>query len=231
MIQVICEDGEFKVKGSIALGITGVHKNDTFEDDMLSIDDCSYEDICNALEAGEDFFLNPLLPYFEKVEKSEEGFASALESYYNEHLTEMQKYIKEINDCIWIHLFENLVGCAYPFWEIEQAILPEYAENYEEDDYMELYDKHGERIYEMFDAFYEQPNNGTVDKPDVLTELRRMFPMFNFDGLIKTIEPEGIVLKGRYMAFQFSDAWGCDLFCSAYDDMDENFTFTDWHNH
>lgn len=231
MIQVICRDGEFLVKGSIDFGIAGVHTNDTFEDEMISIMDCSYDDICEALEAGEDFFLDPLLPYFEKAEKSEEGFAKALETYYNQKIEELQKNIKEINDCIWIHLFENLLNCGYPFWEIEEAILPEYADSYDEEAYEQVYENASARICEMSDAFEDQPNNGTVEKPDVEAELRQMFPMFNFDGLIATIQPEGIALKGKYISFQCSDDWGADLLCAAYDELDENFTFTDWHNH
>lgn len=231
MLNIICKDGEFFAKGSIDLGITGIHTNDTFDDDMISIMYCSYDELCTALETGDDFFFEPILPYLQKAEKSEEGFAKALESYYNNKLEELQKNIKEINDCIWIHLFEDLVGCEYPFWEIEEAICPEYVDKYDEAYYSELYGKHSQRIYEMYDAFYDLPNNGTMAKPDVEAELREMFPMFNFDGLIETIIPEGISLNGKYMSFQCSDNWGAELLCSAYDELDEDFKFTDWHNH
>lgn len=36
---------------------------------------------------------------------------------------------------------------------------------------------------------------------------------------------------GNGEMFQFSDSWGKELFCGAYDRFDENFTSCDWHNH
>ena len=81
------------------------------------------------------------------------------------------------------------------------------------------------------DEFDCVPNNGTVDKTDVEERLRELFPMFNFEGLVKTMIPEGLSLQGRFMAFQFSDGWGSDLLECAYDEMDEEFAFRDWHNH
>ena len=55
--------------------------------------------------------------------------------------------------------------------------------------------------------------------------------MFNLDGFIKSLEPECLYFNGKFMSFQFSDGWGAQLACAAYDELDENFTFTDWHNH
>jgi len=231
MLSIICKDGKFFAKGSIDLGLAGLYTSDTFEDNKITIMYSSYDELCQALEEGDIFLFEPILPYLYKVEKSETGFAKALEIYYNEKLEELGKHIKEVDNCLWINLFENLLDCSYPFWEIKEAILPEYKDRYDEEYYEDLYGKNSERIYEMFEAFVDQPNNGTVEKPDVEAELRKMFPMFNFDGLRETIKPENIAFSGKYMSFQCSDAWGKELLCGAYDELDEEFTFTDWHNH
>lgn len=50
-------------------------------------------------------------------------------------------------------------------------------------------------------------------------------------GLYENIEQEGMTLDGRFISFQFSDAWGAMLYECAYDRFDENFTSCDWHNH
>lgn len=92
-VKYYLQYGEFFVKGSIDFGITGIHANETFDDDMISIMYCSYDELCTALETGDDFFFEPILPYLQKAERSEEGFAKALESYYNDKLEELQKNI------------------------------------------------------------------------------------------------------------------------------------------
>lgn len=74
MLNIICKDGEFYTKGSIDFGITGIHANETFDDDMISIMYCSYDELCTALETDDDFFFEPILPYLQKAERSEEGF-------------------------------------------------------------------------------------------------------------------------------------------------------------
>ena len=89
----------------------------------------------------------------------------------------------------------------------------------------EVYSKETAEVFQWADEFDCVPNNGTVDKTDVEERLRELFPMFNFEGLVKTMIPEGLSLQGRFMAFQFSDGWGSDLLECAYDEMDEEFAF------
>lgn len=55
--------------------------------------------------------------------------------------------------------------------------------------------------------------------------------MFNLDGLIKAIIPEGIVFNGCFIDFQCTDGWDGAFLDEAYDSLDENFMSTDWHNH
>lgn len=205
MIQVIYEDGQFLVKGTFSLGIAGIYENKEFGDEQIEFhDDLEY--ILEQLKNDNSFDYEPLFPYLK--DKGEDG-----------------------NDCILFNLFDNLEGCGYPFWEIEEAVIPGFLEHYDMDNLeSEIYDTE-ESVSDWTDEFWDKPNNGTIQKTDVEGKLRKMFPMFNFDGLYQSIIQEGLCLHGRFMSFQFSDGWGAQLFECAYDRFDENFTSCEWHNH
>lgn len=226
MIEVIYSDGKFLAKGTFSLGIAGVFENKDFNDSIIEIDG-TLNQILKELEKEDSFSYLPLFPYLKGNGNTGEAIACGLADYYNQKEREAQENIKQINDCILCNLFERLEDCEYPFWEIKQAIIPGSIDEQSIDS---IYDTQ-ENIYEWADDFYEKPNNGTITKTDVEGKLRKMFPMFDFDALYQSIIPEGIVLKGRFIEFQFSDSWGKGLFCSAYDRFDENFTSCDWHNH
>lgn len=226
MIEVICVDGKFLVKGTFSLGIAGVFKNEAFtsDGDITIEDDLTY--ILEKLKLGASFFYHPLFPYLSGKEDGA-AIARGLADYYNQKEKEAQENIKQINDCILFHLFENLENCEYPFWEVKEAIIPGSLEGLATDS---IYDTK-ESVSDWWGDFYEKPNNGTIVKVDVEGKLRNMFPMFDFDGLYQSIIPQGMVLQGRFIEFQFSDRWGGELLCCAYDRFDENFTSCDWHNH
>ena len=78
--------------------------------------------------------------------------------------------------------------------------------------------------------FENQPNDGSIKKTDVEAALRKSFPMFNMDAFLSSIEPENVCLSDGYISFQCSDTLGDIILCGAYDQLDENLTFTDWHN-
>ena len=230
MIQVIYENGQFLVKGTFSLGIAGVYENKDFGDEQIEISD-DLEYILEELKNENSFDYQPLFPYLK--DKGEDGasIAKGLEDYYNQKEAEIKENVKQINDCILFHLFWNLEGCAYPFWEIEEAIIPGSLANYDMDNLEdEIYDTE-ESVYDWSNEFWDKPNNGTIQKTDVEGKLRKMFPMFNFDGLYQSIIQEGISLNGRFMSFQFSDGWGAQLLECAYDRFDEKFTSCEWHNH
>lgn len=226
MIEVIYSDGKFLAKGTFSLGIAGVFENKDFNDKNIEIQD-TLQYILEELEKEDSFAYQPLFPYLKGLEKNGASIARGLADYYNQKEIEAQQNIKQINDCILCNLFEHLEDCEYPFWEIEQAIVPR---SLNEQNIDSIYDTE-ENVYEWADDFYRKPNNGTISKTDVEGKLREMFPMFNFDGLYQSIIPEVMVLNGRFIEFQFSDSWGGDLFCCASDCFDENFTSCDWHNH
>lgn len=228
MIEAAYIDGKFKAKGSFSFGIAGVYTNEDFDDGLINFD----EDLLDYIKDRDDFFVKPLLPFIKSDDPNE--IAKNIEEYYNQKEREIAANAKQINDNILYRLFDDMEACGYPFWEIEEAVLPGYLEKYNEDEYDSVVYCHNEdgldsgRLYEFFD---EKPNNGELKKPDVEALIRKLYPMFNLDGFIKSFEPECLYFNGRYMSFQFSDGWGAQLACAAYDELDENFTFTDWHNH
>ena len=60
--------------------------------------------------------------------------------------------------------------------------------------------------------------------------LRELYPMFNFDAFIKCIVPENICFFDTDISFQCSDGFDNAILCGAYDNLDEELRFTDWHN-
>lgn len=230
MIEVTYQDDRFLVKGSFALGLAGIFTNQTFDDTMLEISD-DYDYICQELAKPKSWDYQPLFPYLKADNPTPQLIAAGLAAYYNQKEREAQQHIKEINDCLLYHLFENLENCAYPFWEIPEAVVPGSLAACDPDELESLIYDQPEYIYHWASAFYDQPNNGTVPKPDVEARLRAAYPMFNFDELFQSIIPEGLVFQGRFIEFQFSDAWGAELYECAYDRFDENFASCDWHNH
>ena len=226
MIEIIFKEDRFLAKGTFSMGIAGVFENKDFGDGNIEID-AGLQEILKELQKEDSFRYQPLFPYLRGKGEDGEAIAGGLADYYNQKEREIKENVKQINDCILCYLFDNLEDCGYPFWEIEEAIVPGSLDRVDVD---AIYDNE-ECAYEWADDFYRKPNNGTIEKTDVEGKLRNMYPMFNFDGLYQSIIPEGICFRGRFMEFQFSDGWGKDLFCSAYDRYDENLTSCDWHNH
>ena len=50
MIEIICKDGEFLIKGSFSMGIAGTFVNEEFGDEDISILDWNLEDIVDELK-------------------------------------------------------------------------------------------------------------------------------------------------------------------------------------
>ena len=226
MIEVICVDGVFKAKGSFSLGFAGTYVNEDFDGEMITFD----EEMLDLITDRDEFFVEPLLPFIKSDDPDE--IAKGLTEYYNQKEREVAANVKQINSCILYRLFSDIEACGYPFWEIKEAVLPDYLEKYGKEEYDSVVYCHTDDCIEaLSEHFDDSPNNGTIEKPDVEALIRKLYPMFNLDGFIKSFEPECLYFNGRFMSFQFSDSWGAQLACAAYDELDENFTFTDWHNH
>ena len=128
-------------------------------------------------------------------------------------------------------VFEQLYGCEYPFWEIEEAIAPQCRGRDWEAELQTIYTDNAETLNRLQEAFLnESPNNGTIQKPDAEKELRRIFYMFNFDGLIKEMKRDYIILQGPTISTQVTDSWGGDILMAALLRYDMDLALKEWDN-
>lgn len=227
MIQVKIEDGKFLAKGTFDMGIAGVFENKEFGQGNIEIE-YEVEEFIEDLDS--DYcWMNQIKDVFKDVPRDDESMAKAMEDYINGKEALVQKNKKHFNGYFLHQLIMNFVDCGYPVWETEGAILPEYAE---EEDFEYVYEDEevSSAIYTLDNEFFEKPIDGVAQKTDVEALAKKLFPMFDFDGLIQSITPDIINFKGSWMQVQFSDGWDNEFYCSAYEEFDENMVPRDWHN-
>lgn len=159
---------------------------------------------------------------------TDEALSACLTEYFNAFEEKIHRNRKQVNDCFLIQTFEDMEACAYPYWEIDGLTREEYLPADPNED---IYAPHWDEMSSLETAYHDTPNDGSLDKPDVEAILRRNFPSLNWDALLKSIQPEHLSLKNGEIAFQCSDGFGEALLCGAYDILDEDLTFTEWHNH
>ena len=110
--------------------------------------------------------------------------------------------------------------------------MPEYADKYDEETYEQLYedDELSDAIYALCDEYEYAPNDGSIEKTDVEVLAKKLFPMFNFDGLMKLIHSDFLVFDSYEMSVQISDGWGNDFYCSACAWFDADLAPGRWQN-
>lgn len=116
MVEMICKDDMFLVKGSFTMGLAGTYINETFEDGIITVEP-TLDDILEELD-DED---SPLFPYLNDKPRDGDSIAKGLAEYYNQKEREAAEHVKEINDNLLFHLFEDLYGSGsavggFPFW-------------------------------------------------------------------------------------------------------------------
>lgn len=236
MIEIICRDGIFFVKGSFSLGYAGKNVNEDFDSEGMIEIWGDLDEVLEDFHRPQPYFWGELkkrLPSGGRLPSNEEdgdAIAKAMTDYYNEKEAALQQNIRLFNGNLLLKLFEDLTMTGYPYWEIPESI-SEAAKNCSEEEFEAVYQKAGGEVFRLSRSLYQTPNDGSVEKPDVEAILRELFWTFNFDGLIASIQPEGVTLEGSDIGFQCSDGWGAQLLECAYDRLDEHFTFTEWHNH
>ena len=229
MIEVKVVDDEFVIKGSFALGIADTYVNEEYGSDRIQILD-TYEDVIEDYTEGH-YSWNVLETFLEGKDLNEETVSKAISEYYNSLERKVQDCIQQINSNFLINVFSNMVDCGNEFWEIEGACIIEKMPNCQEEAYSEvIYEPYWKEMRALYDEYEGTPNDNSLQKTDVEARLREMFPMFNMDALIKGVRPESLTLNGKLFSFQCSDSWKRQIMCGAYDELDERFTFTDWHN-
>ena len=136
------------------------------------------------------------------------------------------KYFANINDTFLLEVFLDMAASGMEFWKIPELYI-EDKNPYE--DIESVYSATHDGLTKL-SAYLDAPNDGSVDKGDIEAELRALFPMFNFDEFIAGVVPESIELTEDGLCFQCSDKFGKAILCGAYDELDEELCFTDWHN-
>ena len=212
MIDVKINDGKFEISGTFDFGYMG-----TYKDEQISF----YSEVEEVKEwdiVGDREFDN------------DEEFAEFLTGYYNNFEKKIQENIKQVNDNFLQKIICGFNDVGAFFWEIDEITIKENVPEEVEEDYGVIYDPYDDKITEIEDEFYETPNDGSIEKTDVEAFIRKSFPMLNLDRLIQGVVPEYLGLHDGSVSFQCSDDFGEEVLCGAYDELDEELTFTDWHN-
>lgn len=232
MVSVICRDGKFLVKGSFFMGNAGTFENKEYGEGSISIE-TEFEDISTNLEK-DYFWMKPLKILLENPPENEDAMAKIYEDYLNGMEKKIKKNVKNINNYFWYQLISHLYDCEYPFWEVEEAILPQYRGKCSdaEDKFQDVYGS--DSLYKDITALCKEYNDVSletnVDKSDVETLIKRELPMFDLDALAAAIKPDCLCIDGGMLHVQFSDQWNCSFFCSAYVEFDDTLTPSGWDN-
>lgn len=212
MIKVFADNGLFRIEGEFDFGYIGTYKNEQIEIQEDSDEIRSWEYVSEALNTEtctDDELADFLTEYINGVEKK------------------IQKNIKQVNDNFLLKVFENMEACGSEFWDTEELTIPDAMTENPEDT---VYQPNHDTLLKLSLEYRDSANDGSLVKTDVETTLRKLYPMFNFDAFIKSIVPENICFFDTDISFQCSDGFDNAILCGAYDNLDAELRFTDWHN-
>lgn len=158
---------------------------------------------------------------------TDEEIMKALAEYINQFEKKIQENIKQVNNNFLISVFTDMESCGSEFWEIDELTIREALP---EDPEENVYQPHWDEMKALEMEYWNTPNDGSLSKTDVEPILREKFPMFNWDRLLNGIIPECLSIEDGYISFECSDDLNCRILCAAYDCLNEDLEFTDWHN-
>lgn len=211
MIEIKVINGEIKVDGTFDFGYMGMYKGSQIgTSDLQEIK--SWDIITSRLDAENC---------------SDDEIADCLTKYYNEFEKRIQQNRKQVNDNFLLKIITDMEAAGFPFWEIEEITIKDALPPQPDE---EVYEPHWGDITSLNKEYDDTPNDGTIEKTDVETALKKFYPMLDWDKLIASVVPEYVGLFDSYVSFQCSDNFGNRILCGAYDSLDERLTFTDWHN-
>lgn len=214
MIKIKFVDGNPVVSGEFNFGYMGIYKDEQIE---------IYGDISEIRE-------------WDIVEKhfdsdfTDEQLADFLTEYFNAFEAKIQANIKQVNNNFLINIYEySMEGIGREFWKEPSITNAEYLpENTDGFDPYTFY----EETWKIMDEYENKPNDSSIQKTNVEKFIREKLPLFNLDAFLAGIVPECMTLDDGRVSFQCSDNIDFEhkILCSAYDELDENLTFCDWHN-
>lgn len=212
-LEITLEDGEIVVSGSLDLGYIGI-----FEDEQIELDD-TIEEIREWDIVTENL----------DEDCTDEEIIEFLNQYFNSFADRITQNIDNINGTFLLYVFDDMINMETDFMEIEELYIEEKNFYSNEMDISEIYKASGQALSPLA-VYFESPNDGSVPKGHIETVLRACFPMFDLDCFIENIEPECIGLSDGEISFQCSDSFDELILCGAYAVIDEDLSFSDWHN-
>ena len=212
-LEITLEDGEVKVKGSLDLGYIGV-----FEGEQIELDD-TLEEIREWDIVTENL----------DEDCTDEEIIEFLNQYFNSFADRITKNIDNINGTFLLYVFDDMINMETDFREIDELYIEEKNYFASEMDISEIYKASGQALSSLA-PYFETPNDGRVPKGHLEAVFRGCFPMFDLDCFIENIEPECIGLSDGEISFQCSDSFDELILCGAYAVIDEDLSFSDWHN-
>lgn len=213
MIRIKFVDGNAVVSGEFDFGYMGIYK-----DEQISIYDNVSE--IRDWDIVEEHFDGDF---------SDEQLADFLTEYFNNFEAKIQANIKQVNDNFLIDAYEWAEGTDTAFWEVPEITNQEYLpEN------MDDFDPYTfcEETLKIWVEYEDTPNNGSIRKTDVEAFIREKMPLLNLDTFLAGIVPECMSFSDGSITFQCSDSIDFEhkILCGAYNELDENLTFCDFHN-
>lgn len=212
-LEITLEDGEIVVSGSLDLGYIGI-----FEDEQIELDD-TLEEIREWDIVTENL----------DEDCTDEEIIEFLNQYFNSFADRITQNIININNTFLLYVFDDMINTEFDFREIDELYIEEKNFYSSEMDISEIYKASGQALSSLA-PYFESPNDGSISKGHIETVLRACFPMFDLDCLIENIEPECIGLSDGSISFQCSDGFDNVILCGAYAELDEDLSFSDWHN-
>lgn len=213
MIKIKFVDDNVVVSGEFNFGYMGIYKDEQIE---------IYGDTSEIREWDivEEHFDSDF---------TDEQLADFLTEYFNAFEAKIQANIKQVNDNFLLDAYEWAEGTANEFWEVPEITNNEYLpEDMTDFDPYTFY----EETWKIMDEYENKPNDGSIQKTDVEKFIREKLPLFNLDAFLAGIVPECMSFSDGSVTFQCSDSIDFEhkILCSAYDELDENLVFCDWHN-
>lgn len=214
MIKIKFIDGNAVVNGEFNFGYMGIYKDEQIE---------IYGEVSEIRE-------------WEIVEShfdsdfTDDELAEYLTEYFNNFEAKIQSNIKQVNNNFLINIYEySMEGIGQEFWKEPSITNAEYLP--ENTDGFDPY-TFCEETWKIEEEYEDSPNDGSIQKTDVEKFIRENLPLLNLDAFLAGIVPESMSLNDGSVSFQCSDSIDFEhkILCSAYNELDENLTFCDWHN-
>ena len=212
-LRIYPEDGKMKVQGAIHLGYIGL-----FRDAQIVMED-SLEDI-RKWDIVEEH-LDSDCP--------EDELIDFLNTFYNDLIKKTEENLEHINGTFLLQVLTDMDRRETDFTVIDGLFDKEKPVYGNEEGIAGIYNPVRTGL-QTLSAYLETPNDGSVPKGHIERVLRSFYPTFDFDCFLENIVPECIRLRDRGISFQCSDQFNGAILRGANAFLDEELTFTDWHN-